>query len=86
MVRAALIILIYHKSTELCINSPEGDTALTLMTTDVERIVEAAKLLHEVWAHVIEAAIGTYLLYNQLAYSAFAAPVVALCTMSFTIR
>lgn len=85
MVRAALIVNIYHKSTELCINSPEGDIALTLMTTDVERIVEAAKMLHEIWAHMIEAGIGSWLLYNQLGYSAFAAPVVALCMISLTI-
>ena len=56
------------------------------MTTDVERIVESATMLHEVWAHVIEAAIRTWLLYNQLGYSAIAAPVVALCMITLTIR
>jgi hypothetical protein len=86
MLRGALITVIYLKTTELCINSSEGDTALTLMSTDVERIVEAANKLHDVWAQLVETGIATWLLYNQLGVSAFVAPVVALCSDPFPIR
>lgn len=44
------------------------------MSTDVERIVQGFRLMHEFWADLIQASIATYLLQRNLGI-AFVAPI-----------
>ncbi|KAI1820838.1 ABC transporter [Xylaria intraflava] len=73
--RGFLINAIYAKSVTAA-HVGDGDTAaVTLMGTDVERIYTGVRLMHEVWASIIQIAIASWLLYRQLGL-AFLAPLV----------
>ncbi|KAM0484837.1 hypothetical protein ACHAP7_002853 [Fusarium lateritium] len=66
MARGALISMIYSKLLRLKGNNSYGMTAFTLVTADVETIVNDSWRLLEPWAHLLQIVIGTYLLYRQL--------------------
>ncbi|KAF7157159.1 hypothetical protein CNMCM6106_002241 [Aspergillus hiratsukae] len=66
-VRGALDALIYRKTTGRRSQPTENErTAMTLMGTDVERIVSGLRDIHEMWASTISIAIATWLLERQL--------------------
>ncbi|RWA05420.1 hypothetical protein EKO27_g9683 [Xylaria grammica] len=75
MARGALVSAIYVKTTEASMAARHGDASLTLMSTDIERIIEGFRSLHEVWANTAQVAISAFLLYRQLG-PAFAVPIV----------
>ncbi|KAI2628674.1 ABC multidrug transporter [Hypoxylon sp. NC1633] len=75
MTRACLVTAIYAKTTVIRIASEENNAPLTLMSADIARVMEALKILHELWANVIQVALSSWLLYNMLG-AAFAAPIV----------
>ncbi|KAI0130479.1 ABC transporter [Xylariales sp. AK1849] len=77
--RGALAGAIYRKTTQ-CRLSSYDDAALTLMSTDTERIRIGLLNLHEFWASIIEVALMSWLLQRQLGI-AFVAPllIVAVC-------
>ncbi|KAK7966405.1 P-loop containing nucleoside triphosphate hydrolase protein [Apiospora aurea] len=67
MVRGALVSMIYSKLLQTTVNSTDQSTAFTLMTTDVENIVETLwRLVLEPWSCLLQIGIGTYLLYLQV--------------------
>ncbi|KAM0544993.1 hypothetical protein ACHAPJ_011574 [Fusarium lateritium] len=66
MARGALVPLIYSKLLQLKGNNAHQMTAFTLVTADVETIVNDSWRLLEPWAHLLQMVIGTYLLYRQL--------------------
>ncbi|KAI0817348.1 ABC transporter [Xylaria sp. FL0064] len=73
--RSWLIHAIYAK-TVTAPHLGDGDTAaVTLMGTDVERIYTGLRLMHEVWASLIQIAIASWLLYRQIGL-AFLAPLI----------
>ncbi|KAF4435232.1 multidrug resistance [Fusarium acutatum] len=83
MVRSILVLAVYEKTTDLRIPA-EGDSgALTLMSTDVERITRGILDLHEYWANTIQIALSCWLLQQELG-AAFAASlgVVAISTLT----
>ncbi|KAH8897503.1 putative ABC multidrug transporter [Thozetella sp. PMI_491] len=89
LVRGCLVSAIYRAATEAEIGSGDSNAALTLMSTDIERIRVGFLDLHDIWGSLIETAIASWLLYEQLA-AAFAAPIVlVLCciiAMSVLVR
>ncbi|KAI8961197.1 putative ABC multidrug transporter [Daldinia sp. FL1419] len=72
MARACLVTAIYTKATEV---RGDDNASLTLMSTDVERIMSGFKYLHELWSNVIEIGISSWLLYDLLG-AAFAVPFI----------
>lgn len=73
--RALLINAIYDKTATVP-HVGDGDTAaVALMGADVERIYTGLRLMHEVWASVVQIAIASWLLYSQLGL-AFLAPLI----------
>ncbi|KAF2175191.1 P-loop containing nucleoside triphosphate hydrolase protein [Zopfia rhizophila CBS 207.26] len=77
MVRGCLTTAIYKKTTEAK-SAPSSDAAaVTLMSTDVERIVRGFYNLHELWASTVEVVLGCWLLQRQLG-AAFFAPIVTI--------
>lgn len=78
MVRAATISLIYVT----LLDCPEGEhneaKAVTLMSTDVDRIVSGLELVHETWARLLEMAIGVWLLAQQMGAVSIAPVIVAI--------
>jgi ATP-binding cassette, subfamily C (CFTR/MRP), member 1 len=83
MVRGILVLAVYEKTTELRMPADGDSGALTLMSTDVERITRGILDLHEYWANTIQIALSCWLLQRELG-PAFAASlgVVALSTLT----
>ncbi|RDW71555.1 hypothetical protein BP6252_08118 [Coleophoma cylindrospora] len=77
MVRGALVTAIYHKTTEISITALDNLAAVTLMSADVERIVQGLRSIHEFWANFIQVGIATYLLQRELGLACIAPIVVA---------
>lgn len=86
MARSMLVTEIYIKATEAQIGSEDDSAALTLMSTDMERIQNGFRSLHTMWASVIQIAISCWMLYLRLGV-AFVVPVsvVAGCFAGLTI-
>ncbi|KAJ3486425.1 hypothetical protein NLG97_g6615 [Lecanicillium saksenae] len=85
MIRGCLISALYIKSTQIPQVGQEPE-ALTLMSTDIERIRFGLRSMHNLWASPIEVALASWLLYRQLG-PAFLAPVVvvAFCAAAIAL-
>jgi ATP-binding cassette subfamily C (CFTR/MRP) protein 1 len=78
LVRACLVTATASKTG--CIESCaaiDPKAALTLMSADVERIMEGLENLHEFWANLLQVAIATYLLKEQIGFACFVPVLVA---------
>ncbi|TRX88968.1 hypothetical protein FHL15_010090 [Xylaria flabelliformis] len=86
MVRGTLVSAIYAKTTEANIANGDDKASLTLMSTDIERIYQGFRSLHEVWANTIQVAVSAFLLYRQLG-PAFVVPIVIviLCAVAILV-
>ncbi|PYH88753.1 hypothetical protein BO71DRAFT_435441 [Aspergillus ellipticus CBS 707.79] len=82
MVRAALISSLYQKTTFLATEDVKGSAVLTLMGTDVERIVSSSKVLHEIWASIIEVFVALYLLKRQVYLACLVPAIICLGPIS----
>jgi ABC-type multidrug transport system fused ATPase/permease subunit len=74
MTRSILVTEIYIKATKAHIALGDDNAALTLMSTDMERIRVGFRNLHETWAASIQAALASWMLYNRLGV-VFVAPI-----------
>ena len=79
MGRGALVSMIYKKLLQLGDNDLNRTTAFTLMTTDVEKIVDVWWRLLVPWSCLLQIAISTYLLYRQLGAVCCVPILVILC-------
>ncbi|KAL0941776.1 ABC multidrug transporter [Colletotrichum truncatum] len=68
MTRGSTTALVYQKALRLDLTSPNVSPsgALTLVGTDSEQIGQGINQLHEIWASLVEIAIGIYLIYRQV--------------------
>jgi ABC-type multidrug transport system fused ATPase/permease subunit len=74
MTRSVLVTEIYLQATKARIGVSDDSAALTLMSTDMERIKYGMRSLHEVWASILQAALAAWMLYNRLGV-VFVAPI-----------
>ena len=81
MIRSCLCAALYKKSTEAMSVAGGDAAAISLMSTDMERIVRAFDAIHDLWASFIELAIACWLLYRHIG-AAFVAPLLTIivCT------
>lgn len=86
MARSILVTEIFTKATKSRIGTGDDSAALTLMSTDIERIVMGFGPLHDIWASIIQVALAGWMLYNQLGV-VFVAPmgVVLVCFTGLVI-
>ncbi|KAJ0160120.1 Metal resistance protein YCF1 [Colletotrichum tanaceti] len=75
MVRAGLTSVVFGRAVSLRADDLRDNAAVTLMGTDVERIVATFVNLHQVWAAVLEVGIAIFLLQRHVA-AASVVPVV----------
>ncbi|KAH7152638.1 putative ABC multidrug transporter [Dactylonectria macrodidyma] len=75
MARSILVTETFIRATKARIGTGDDSAALTLMSTDIERINMGFRALHDTWASVIQAAVAAWMLYNQLG-AVFVAPIV----------
>ncbi|KAF2811591.1 putative multidrug resistance protein [Mytilinidion resinicola] len=66
MFRGALVGLVFNKTLNLRDGVYDESAAVTHMSTDIDRIAEGMKNMHETWGRLIEVAIGIWLLSVQL--------------------
>ncbi|KAJ5518656.1 ABC transporter integral membrane type 1 [Penicillium expansum] len=78
MVRSGLISMIYDQTIDMAAADLTDSAAITLMGTDVERIVANLKNLHEAWASVIELGIAIWLLEREIGVACFIPLVISL--------
>lgn len=81
--RSILVTEIFLRTTQARLGSSDDNAAVTLMSTDMERIDMGFRSLHEIWASVVQAGLASWLLYNQLGIL-FVAP-IGLVLVSFTL-
>ncbi|CAI6099839.1 unnamed protein product [Clonostachys chloroleuca] len=80
LLRAFLVTSIYQKATQA--PSSENKAAITLMSTDVDRIYTGVRFVHEIWANIIQIALSAWHLYRVIGLS-FLAPLI-LVAFAFT--
>ncbi|TVY44829.1 ABC transporter, partial [Lachnellula subtilissima] len=66
--RGSTVSLIYAKTLELQAEVYDESTALTLMSTDIDRLSTSLQAACEIWARAIELSIGLWLLERQLGW------------------
>ncbi|KAF3482809.1 uncharacterized protein GIQ15_02133 [Arthroderma uncinatum] len=66
MFRGAMVTLIYNHTIEIQDGLQFEGAALTLMSTDIENIVDSLESINEIWGSTIEMAIGIWLLEKKL--------------------
>ncbi len=69
--RSILISQIFRKSFLLGPHEAKRSGATTLMSNEVEGVVNAIPVVHEAWASVLELILGVYSLSTVVSYSAF---------------
>ncbi|OGM47940.1 hypothetical protein ABOM_002790 [Aspergillus bombycis] len=77
-VRGALITTIYHHTLQTRVADSGDITAVSLMGTDVERIVNGLELFHETWGALVEIGIACWLLGRQLSVACIAPVILVL--------
>jgi ATP-binding cassette, subfamily C (CFTR/MRP), member 1 len=78
MLRGGLISIIYRKAVTLSLKDVDAATSMTLMSADMERIVNGLQTMHEIWANSAEVAIAIYLLEKQLGIACIVPVVVSI--------
>ncbi|GAT28046.1 ATP-binding cassette transporter [Aspergillus luchuensis] len=79
-VRSGLIAMVFNQTSRLKASDINDSAAITLMGTDVERIVQSQKTIHETWASVLEVGIAIWLLERQLLIACVVPAVIAIGT------
>ena len=80
MARGALASAIYKKTTQSKISSADDSAALTLMSTDIERIRLGFLTLHDFWASILQIGLACWLLFRELG-TAFVAPIIVVACL-----
>ncbi|KAH7371789.1 ABC transporter-like protein [Cadophora sp. MPI-SDFR-AT-0126] len=69
MVRGTLVNVVYAQTLDLSITSLDESAAVTLMSSDVERICESLISIHYMWSSPIEIALAIWLLSQEIGIS-----------------
>lgn len=75
MLRAILVTAIYRKTMSMGLSVAEDASAVTLMSTDVERIALGMARIHDAWSTLLQVVVAMYILYGQVG-AVFIAPIV----------
>lgn len=77
-VRSGLITMVFKQTSRLKASDINDSAAITLMGTDVERIVQSQKTIHETWATILEVGIAIWLLERQLLIACVVPAIIAI--------
>lgn len=77
-IRAGLVSKIYRHTTTLRAVDVKDSAAITLMGTDVERIAESLRLVHEIWASIPEVGMAVWLLARQISVASVVPLIICL--------
>jgi len=79
MLRGSLVTLIFDKTLRMSTSVAAGSAAITLMSTDIERIASCLREIHEVYASIIEVTLALWLLARLLNLAMIASTVFVIC-------
>ncbi|KYG46940.1 hypothetical protein M433DRAFT_64146 [Acidomyces richmondensis BFW] len=86
ILRGMLVAAIYDKTMSIDVTALRSDTkAVTLMGTDVERIVRGVQDMHELWANVVTIALATWLLKAELGLACIGPIIVTFLSVGATL-
>ncbi|RMZ87350.1 hypothetical protein DV736_g5417, partial [Chaetothyriales sp. CBS 134916] len=74
--RSSLVSLVYQKTLDISIATSDPSASLTLMSTDVQRVVDVVVGFHDCWVSAIDVGVGMYLLYTRLGSACYGAGIV----------
>ncbi|RMZ85783.1 hypothetical protein DV737_g342, partial [Chaetothyriales sp. CBS 132003] len=74
--RGGLVSLVYQKTLDTSIAASDPSASLTLMSTDVQRVVDVVVRFHDCWVSAIDVGVGMYLLYMRLGSASYGAGIV----------
>lgn len=81
-IRGCLVAAIYKKTMEIDSARYNMAAPVSLMGTDIERIIQGLKDFHELWANTIQVALSIWLLYREMGAACVAPAVVAaICSL-----
>lgn len=66
MLRGGLVSMIYRKATSLSLTDADPANSVTLMSADVERIVQGWSTITDMWANPLEIGLAIFLLQQEL--------------------
>ncbi|KAJ4385223.1 hypothetical protein N0V93_010284 [Gnomoniopsis smithogilvyi] len=75
--RGCLVAAVFEKTTRIDPSQYDMTAPVSLVSTDMERIIAGCKDVHEVWANALQVAIAIWLLYLELGIACVAPAVVA---------
>ncbi|KAF2713300.1 P-loop containing nucleoside triphosphate hydrolase protein [Pleomassaria siparia CBS 279.74] len=86
MMRSILVTETFITATKARIGTGDDSAALTLMSTDIERIRIGFRQLHDIWASVVQVALCAWMLNSRLGV-VFVAPigVVVVCFLGLVV-
>ncbi|PMD49040.1 ABC transporter-like protein [Hyaloscypha variabilis F] len=82
MVRGSLVNSIYKQTLDLSITSLDESAAVTLMSSDVERICQAISPIHSVWSSPLEIGLAIWLLQKEVGFGLFGPLVITALAVS----
>lgn len=71
--------MIYKKTGNLSIKDADPASSLTLMSADIERIVQGWQTMNEIWANAVEIGLAIFLLERQLGIACVIPVGVSIC-------
>ncbi|TWU72314.1 hypothetical protein ED733_000129 [Metarhizium rileyi] len=80
-IRSGLIAKIYQDTTTLRQAEVKDSAAITLMSTNVEKIMSSLRQIHEIWASVPEIGVAIWLLARQMSYASVLPLVICLVSI-----
>ena len=81
MLRGSLVGLIYDRTLLLQDGVYDESAAISIMGTDVDRIAGTMDVIHEVWAQLIEVALGIWLLARQIGWVCVLPIIIVVCRL-----
>lgn len=75
--RGCLVATVLEKTTRIDPSQYDMTAPVSLVSTDMERIIAGCKDVHEVWANAVQVAIAIWLLYRELGIACVAPAAVA---------
>ncbi|KAF7117581.1 hypothetical protein CNMCM5793_006633 [Aspergillus hiratsukae] len=81
MVRGGVVSMIYNKASRLGVKDADPAASLTLMSADIERIVQGWQTIHDIWGNAAEVALAIYLLERELGVASVVPVGVALVAL-----
>ena len=79
MNRGMLVSAVFKQTLALDLTTVKKSAAVTLMSTDVDNIEAGFVMMHDLWAGILELAIGVFLLARYVGAAAFLVAVPAVC-------